>query len=73
MAALDHPGLAVQINSGLDAKNVVLRHQVGGLRRQARGQIHFTNLDRLILVELYNWFPSTLQVRAIVQPKTVIR
>ena len=32
-----------------------------------------TNLDRLFLVQLYRWFPSILQVLAIVQPETVIR
>jgi hypothetical protein len=43
------------------------------LRRQARGRIRLTNLDRLFLVQLYRWFPSILQVLAIVQSETVIR
>jgi transposase InsO family protein len=56
----------------LELENVTLRHQVMVLRRQARGRIRLTNLDRLFLVQLYRWFPSMLQVLAIVQPETVI-
>ena len=57
----------------LEAENVALRHQVVVLRRQVRGRIRLTNLDRLILVQLYRWFPSILKALAIVQPETVIR
>jgi hypothetical protein len=57
----------------LEAENAALRHQVMVLWRQARDRIHLTNLDRLFLVQLYRWFPSILQVLAIVQPETVIR
>ena len=52
---------------------MALRHQVMVLRRQARGRIRLTNLDRLLLVQLYRWFPSILRVLAVVQPETVIR
>ena len=57
----------------LAAENMVLRHQVTVLRRQARGKIRLTNFDRLFLVQLCRWFPTILQVLAIVQPETVIR
>jgi transposase InsO family protein len=57
----------------LEAENVALRHQVMVLRRQARGRVRLTNLDRLFLVQLYRWFPSILRVLAIVHPETVIR
>ena len=57
----------------LEPENVALRHQVVVLRRQVRGRVGLTNLDRLILVQLYRWFPSILKVLAIVQPGTVIR
>jgi hypothetical protein len=60
-------------NCRLEAENVALRHQVMVLRRQTRGRIRLTNLDRLFLVQLYRWFPSILRVLAIVKPKTVIR
>ena len=57
----------------LEAENVALRHQVVVLWRQVRGLVCFTNFDRLFLVQLYRWFPSILQVLAIVRPETVIR
>ncbi|MGA9033545.1 MAG: hypothetical protein WB402_13600 [Sulfuricaulis sp.] len=57
----------------LEAENAALRHQVMLLRRQGRGRIRLTNFNRLFLVQLYRWFPSILQVLAIVQPETVIR
>jgi hypothetical protein len=57
----------------LEAENMALRHKVVVLRRQARGRIQLTNLDRLFLVQLYRWFPSTLRVLSVVQPETVIR
>ena len=57
----------------LELENATLRHQVMVLRRQARGRIRLTDLDRLFLVQLYRWFPSMLRVLAVVQPETVIR
>jgi hypothetical protein len=57
----------------LEAENIALRHQVIVLRRQTRGRVQLTNLDRLFLVQLYRWFPSILRVLAIVRPETVIR
>ena len=55
----------------LEAENVALRHQVAVLRRQVRGRVRLTNLDRLVLVQLYRWFPSILKILAIVQPETI--
>lgn len=57
----------------LEAENVALRHQVVVLRRQMRGRVRLRNRDRLVLVQLYRWFPSIIRVLAIVQPETVIR
>ena len=57
----------------LEVENAALRHQVMVLRRQARGRIHLTNLDRLYLIQLYRWFPAILRVLVIVQPETLIR
>jgi hypothetical protein len=57
----------------LEAENVALPHQVVVLRRQVRGRVRLTNLDRLVPVQLYGWFASILKVLAIVQPETVIR
>src|SRR5215467_11957329 len=44
----------------LEAENAVLRRQLIILRRKVRGRVHFTNGDRLFLVQLYRWFPSVL-------------
>jgi hypothetical protein len=60
-------------DSRLEAENVALRHQVMVLRRQVRGRVHLTNLDRLFLVQLYRWFPSILRALFVVRPETVIR
>ena len=57
----------------LEVENVALRHQLIVLRRQVRGRVRLTNLDRLVLVQLYRWFPSILKLVAIIQPETVIR
>ena len=66
-------GLPFKSSVRLEAENAALRHQVMVLRRQVRGRVHLTNLDRLFLVQLYRWFPSILRVVAIVQPNTLVR
>src|SRR5437868_5576192 len=45
--------------SRLEAKNAALRHQLIALRRKVRGRVQLTNGDRLFLVLLYRWFPSS--------------
>jgi len=65
--------LPFKSKSRLEAENVALRHQVMVLRRQVRGRVHLTNLDRLFLVQLYHWVPSIRRVLAIVRPETVVR
>ena len=57
----------------LEAENAALRHQVMVLRRQVRGRIHLTNLDRLFLVQLYRWRPSILRALVIIEPETIVR
>jgi hypothetical protein len=48
--------------SRLEAENAALRRQVLVLQRKVRGRVHFTNSDRLFLLQLYRWFPSVLKV-----------
>src|SRR6478609_7973759 len=57
----------------LEAKNAVLRHQLIVLRRKLRGRPRLTNNDRWFFIQLYQWFPSILQVVTIIRPETLVR
>ena len=57
----------------LEAEILVLRQQVNVLRRRTPKRPALTNIDRLLFVWLYRWFPSTVGALAIVRPETVIR
>ena len=57
----------------LEAENLVLRQQLNVLRRRTPKRPQLNNTDRLLFVWLYRWFPSVLEVVAIVRPETVIR
>jgi len=59
--------------SRLEAENAALRRQLVVLQRKVRGRLHFTNSDRLFLIQLYRWFPSVLKVITIIRPETVVR
>src|SRR5215467_779340 len=66
--------LAVPIKSKmrLEAENAVLRHQLTVLRRGLQGGVRLTNKDRWVLIVVYRWFPSILQVLTIIRPETLI-
>src|SRR3982074_3098407 len=57
----------------LQAENLVLRQQINVLRRRMPKRPALKNIDRLLFVWLYRWFPSTVGALAIVRPETVIR
>src|ERR1700719_5329412 len=57
----------------LEAENLVLRQQVNVFRRRTPKRPHLNNTDRFLFVWLYRWFPSILEVVAIVRPETIIR
>jgi hypothetical protein len=59
--------------SRLEAENAALRQQLIVLRRKAKGRARLTNSDRWFFVQLYRWFPSILDVVAILQPETLVR
>src|ERR1017187_1706440 len=59
--------------SRLEAENAALRHQLIVLRHNVQGRVRLTNNDRWLLIQLYRWFPSILQVLPIVQPETFVR
>src|SRR6202040_920880 len=70
LAALASP---FKSNIRLEAENAVLRHQLIVLRRKLKGRARLTNNDRWFFVQLYRWFPSILQVLAIIRPETLVR
>jgi hypothetical protein len=57
----------------LGAEDLVLRQQVNVLDRRMPRRPALTNVDRLLFVWLYHWFPATADALAIVRPETVIR
>src|ERR1700730_8233789 len=59
--------------ASLEAENLILRQQVIVLSRKSRSRVRLRNIDRLILVGLYRFFPSILNSIVIVKPETVIR
>jgi hypothetical protein len=65
--------LPFKSKSRLEAENAVLRHQLIVLRRKARGRVRLTNNDRWLLIQLYCWFPSILNVLTIIRPETLVR
>ena len=59
--------------SRLEAENAALRHQLIVLRRKVKGRVRLTNNDRMFFIQLYRWFPSILQVLAVIRPETLVR
>src|SRR5262245_48971828 len=57
----------------LEAENLLLQQQITVLRRRMPKRPALTNVDRLVFVWLYRWFPSTVGALAIIRPETVIR
>jgi transposase InsO family protein len=59
--------------ASLEAENLVLRQQVIVLSRQSRSRVRLRNIDRLIFVWLYRFFPAILNTITVVKPETIIR
>jgi ribosomal protein L34 len=59
--------------SGLEVENAALRQQLVVLRRKVKGRPRLTNADRWFFVQLYRWFPSILDVLAIIRPEALVR
>jgi len=64
---------SIKSRSQLEAENAALRRQLIVLRRKVRGRAALTNADRWFLVQLYQWFPSILDVLSIIRPETLLR
>ncbi|WP_292528729.1 integrase core domain-containing protein [Methylocystis sp.] len=59
--------------SRLEAENVALRQQLVVLQRKVKSRVALSNGDRLFFVQLYQWFPSILEIITIIQPETLVR
>ena len=57
----------------LEAENLLLRQQLIVLRRQHPKRVRLLNIDRLLFVWLYRFYPSLLEAMIVVKPETVIR
>lgn len=57
----------------VDAENLVLRHQLNVMRRQAPRRLPIRTYDRFFFVWLYRLWPGVLNSIVIVQPETVVR
>ena len=58
--------------ASLEAENLVLRQQVIVLSRKSRSRVRLRNIDRLIFVWLYRFFPAILNAITVAKPETVI-
>ena len=59
----------------LQAENLMLRHQIGVLRRcrSASRRVRTTGIDRVSFVWLYRLWPTSLNALQIIHPKTLVR
>jgi transposase InsO family protein len=57
----------------LQAENLILRHQLNVLRRQAPRRVRLSSTDRLAFVWLYRLCPAVADAVTIVRPDTLIR
>jgi len=66
-------GSRLKSRARLEAENIVLRQQVIILNRKSRSRARLRNIDRLIFVWLYRFFPAILNAIIVVKPETIIR
>jgi hypothetical protein len=57
----------------MKVENLILRQQLVVLRRKSLKRVILWNVDRLLFVWSYRFYPSLLDAIIIVQPETVIR
>jgi hypothetical protein len=57
----------------MQAKIMVLRHQLNVLRRRSSKRAVLNTIDRLVFVGLYDVAPQVLEMLKILKPETVIR
>ena len=57
----------------LQAENLMLRHQIGVLRRSTSKRVRTTRIDRLSFVWLYRLWPASIGAVQIIHPNTLVR
>ena len=67
------PASLFKSRAELGAEILVLRQQINVLRRRIPRRPALTNIDQLLFVWLYRWFPTTVGALTIVRPETIIR
>ena len=63
----------VKSRADLQAENLMLRHQIGVLRRSSSKRVRMTRIDRLSFVWLYRLCPTSINAVQIIHPKTLVR
>ena len=57
----------------LEAEILILRHQLGILRRQMPNRLAMGGLDRLIFDWIYRLFPTVVRAVTVIRPETIVR
>lgn len=57
----------------LEAEILILRHQIGILRRQMPRRLVLNGMDRLLFVWLHRLFPTLARAVTVIQPDTIVR
>ena len=57
----------------LEAKILVLRHQLNVLQQRAPRRLYLTWADRVLFVWLYRGYPRILDAITILRPETIVR
>jgi transposase InsO family protein len=59
--------------SRLEAEILILRHQLGILRRQVPKRLALSGLDRLVFVWIHRLFPGVARAVTLIRPATIVR
>ena len=59
--------------SRLEAANAALWPLVDCFAAQDAGLVRLTNNDRWFFIQLYRWFPSILNILAVMRPQMLVR
>jgi hypothetical protein len=63
----------IEARASREAEILILRQQLLVLNRRSSVRLRLRNIDRLILVWLYRFFPFLLDAVVVVKPETLLR